>query len=199
MLGFAIVDRQPTANATAVWLTTRIEGSQVNHTNAVVIPHDDERHDAKVRNLTADRAVVLTNGSTAPLPFVHALSVDAFDGLVDETSGHQQLIADAVAGYAARTKNRNLTMPEFSAPPQLKIDSRDEPAYRTLSVANYVAAVWSAWLVTDEQRVRRTINPRTGTRPWIMPEALGSPALAEFPPKFGQLVKPEPVSKCSTT
>jgi hypothetical protein len=59
--------------------------------------------------------------------------------------------------------------------------------------------VWSAWLATEEQRVRRTINPRTGTPPWIMPEALGSPALAEFPPKFGQLVKPEPVSKCSTT
>jgi hypothetical protein len=152
-----------------------------------------------VRNLTADRAVVLTNGSTPPLPFAHALSVDAFDGLLDETSGHQQLIADAVAGYAARTKNRNLTTPEFSAAPQLKIDSRDEPAYRTLSVANYVAAVWSAWLATDEQRVRRTINPRTGTPPWIIPEALGSPALAEFPPKFGQLVKPEPVSKCSTT
>ena len=79
MLGFAIVDRKPTANATAVWLTCRIQGCQVNHTNAVVIPHDDERHDAKVRNLTADRAVVLTNGSTPPLPFADALSVDAFD------------------------------------------------------------------------------------------------------------------------
>jgi hypothetical protein len=127
MLGFAIVDRQPTANVTAVWLTTRIEGSQVNHTNAVVIQHDDERHDAKVR------AVVLTYGTTPPLPFEYALSVDAFNGLLDETSGHQQLIADAVAGYAARTKNRNLTLPEFSAAPQLKMDSRDEPAYRTLS------------------------------------------------------------------
>jgi hypothetical protein len=199
MLGFAIVDRQPTANATAVWLTCRIEGSQVNHTNAVVIPRGDERHDAKVWNLTADRAVVLTNGSTPPLPFVYALRVDAFDGLLDETSRHQQIIADAIAGYAARTKNRNLTMPEFSAAPQLKIDSRDEPAYRALSVANYVAAVWSAWLATDEQRVRRTINPRTGTPPWIMPESLGNPTLMEFPPKFGQLVKPEPVSQCSTT
>ena len=83
--------------------------------------------------------------------------------------------------------------------PTLKIDARDQPEYRALSVANYVAAVWSAWLATDEQRVRRAINPRTGTTPWIMPEALGSPELAEFPPEFGQLVQPEPVTRCSTT
>jgi hypothetical protein len=57
-----------------VWLTCRIEGCQVNHTNAVVIPHDDERHDAKVRALTIDLAVVLTHGTTPPLPFMHALS-----------------------------------------------------------------------------------------------------------------------------
>jgi hypothetical protein len=62
-LGSRSVDRQPIANATAVWLTSHIEGSRVNHTNAVVIRHDDERHDAKVWALTAERAVVLTNGT----------------------------------------------------------------------------------------------------------------------------------------
>jgi hypothetical protein len=66
MLGFAIVDRQPAASSTAVWLTCHIEGSRVNHTNAVVISHDDERHDAKVRALTIDRAVVLTHGTIPP-------------------------------------------------------------------------------------------------------------------------------------
>lgn len=53
MLGFAIVDRQPTADATAVWLTSRIEesrdrrkdndelkGVRVNHTNAVTPPSE---------------------------------------------------------------------------------------------------------------------------------------------------------------
>lgn len=199
MLGFAIVDRQPTANATAVWLTCHLEGSRVNHTNAVVIPHDDERHDARVWNLTADRAVVLTNGTTPPLAFEHALSVEAFDGFIDETSAHQRLIADAVADYAARTKNRNLVTPEFPRSPKLSIDERDEPEFRALSVANYVAKVWSQWLATDEQRVRRAINPRTGTTPWIMPDELGNPLLAEFPPKFDELVQPEPVFKCSTT
>jgi hypothetical protein len=198
MLGFAIVDRQPAANATAVWLTCR-EGSRAIHTNAVLIQHEDERHDAKVWNLTADRAVVLTDGTTPPLPFENALRVDAFDGVIDETSVLQQTIADAVAEYAARTKNRNLVVPVFSRAPDLKIDSRDEPAYRALSVANYVAGVWSAWLGADEQRVRRSVDPRTGKPPWIMPEALGSPVLAEFPPQFAKIVQPQPVFKCSTS
>jgi hypothetical protein len=201
MLGFAIVDRQPNANATAVWLTSRVEGSLlVNHTNAVVILHDDERHDAKVWALTADRAVVLTQGTTPPIPFMHAHGIDALAGLIDETLAYQRQIADAVTAYAERTRNRTLAVPDFSQErPELTIDARDEPQFRALSVANYAAKVWRAWLTTDEQRVRRTINPRTKKPPWIMPEELGDPVLAEFPPEFAELAKPEPMTRCSTT
>jgi hypothetical protein len=196
MLGFAIVDRQPAAKATAVWLTCHLDGSRVNHTNAVVISHDDDRHDVKVWNLTADRAVVLTDGTTPPIMFKHTLAVDAFADLLDETSAYQQRIIEAVADYAKRTKNKNLITPAFARKQaELKPDGRDEPAYRALSGANYVRDAWAAWLATDEQRVRRTINPRTGNPPWIMPEQLGSTALADFPPEFGQLVLPEPLLK----
>lgn len=195
MLGFAIVDRQPTTNATAVWLTCHIEGSRVNHTNAVVVGHDDQRHDAKVRALTTDRAVILTDGTTPPLPFLHPLGVEAFDTLIKETCVHQRLIADAVADYAKRTHNRNLVTPDFSTiVPTLTVDDRDKPAYRALSVANYVARIWEAWLSTDEQRVRRTINPRTKNPPWIMPKELGDPVLVVFPPNFAELARPEPMS-----
>lgn len=198
MLGFAIVDRQSTADATAVWLTCR-EGALVRHTNAVVIPNDDERYDVTIWNLTADRAVVLTNGTTPLRAFEHALGMDAFDGFIDETAAHRQLIGEAVADYAARTKNKNLVTPEFPMTrPRFEIDPRDQPEFRALSVANYIAALWSAWLATDEQRVRRAINPRTGTTPWIMPEALGNPELAEFPPEFADLVRPEPLTRPST-
>jgi hypothetical protein len=200
MLGFAIVDRLPKANATAVWLTTHIEGSLVNHTNAVEILHDDERHDYKVWALTADRVVVLTQGTTPPIPFMHAHGIDVFDGIIDETFAHQRLIGAAVTAYAERTRNRNLVTPDFSKErPKLTMDERDGPAYRAFSVANYVAKVWGLWLTTDEQRVRRTINPRTKKSPWIMPKELSDPVLAEFPPEFAQLAKPEPLSRCSTT
>lgn len=198
MLGFAIVDRQPSADATAVWLTCR-EGSRVSHTNAVVLPNDDERYDVTVRNLTADRAVVLTIGTTPARAFDHAMGIEVFDGFIDETAAHQQLIEEAVADYAARTKNKNLVTPDFpSTRPALVVDPRDQPEFRALAVANYIAAVWSAWLATDEQRARRAVNPRTGTTPWIMPDALGSPELAEFPPEFAKVVQPEPLRRPST-
>lgn len=196
MLGFAIVDRQPKAKATAVWLTCHLDGSRVNHTNAVVIAHDDDRHDIKVWNLVADRAVVLTIGSTPPIMFQHTLSVEAFANLVEETSTFQRRIIEAVADFAKRTKNKTLVAPAFLGNRiELKPDDRDEPAYRALSGANYVRDAWSAWLATEEQRVRRSVNPRTGEPPWIMPEEIGGTALAEFPPAFGQLVQPEPVAK----
>ncbi len=196
MLGFAIVDNQPAATATAIWLTSRLEGSQVGHTNAVVIRHDDERHDTKVWNVTADRAVVLTTGTAAPIAFKHTIELKAFDSLLAETSGFQKRIIDAVAEYAGRTKSKNLVGPAFTAHwIELKPADHDEPAYRALSAANYVRDVWAAWLATDEQRLRRTINPRSGRAPWIMPDDLGATTLAEFPPEFGQRVKPEPLVK----
>lgn len=198
LLGFAILDSQPSSDETAVWLTCR-EGSRVGHTNAVVIRRDDEHHDYKVWSLTAGRAVVLTAGTTPPLAFQHTLSLDAFDGLVRETSDHQKSIAAAVADYARRGKNPNLVIPTFAKAPRLAMDSRDQPAYRALSVANYVASVWAAWLGADEQRLRRSVDPRTGETPWIMPEELGSTVLAEFPQGFAQLVHAEPVTKCLIT
>ena len=193
MLGFAIVDRQPNAGTTAVWLTSR-EGARVSHTNAVLIAHDDDRHDAKVRALTADRVVVLTDGTTPPLDFVQALNVREFDELIDETVAHQQRISQAIADYKTRTRNKNLVTPNFPAEPKLSAPKHDEPASRALSVADYVAGVWMAWLVSDEQRLRRTTDPRTGTTPWIMPEELGDPGLAAFPPEFAGRVKPEPLA-----
>jgi hypothetical protein len=141
MLGFAIVDTKPTAKATAVWLTCHLDGCRVNHTNAVVIAHDDDRHEIKVWNLTADRTVVLTDGTTPPITFEHTLAVAAFAGLLDETFVYQQRIIDAVADYSKRTKNKNLVTPAFASNrAELKSDGRDEPAYRALSAANGSAA-----------------------------------------------------------
>lgn len=196
MLGFAIVDRQPKAESTAVWLTCRLEGSRVNHTNAVVIAHDDDKHDEKVWNLTADRAVVLTDGTKPPIEFEHAITIDVLDGLLDETFELQQRIIEAIADYARRTKNKNLVAPVFArARVELQPGGRDEAAYRALSAANYVRDAWAEWLGTEEQRVRRTINPRTGKPPGVMPDELGSTELADFPAVFGKLVLPEPLVK----
>jgi hypothetical protein len=158
----------------------------------VVIAHDDERHDAKVRALTVDRVVVLTDGTTPPVEFVQALDVRELGCLIDETAAHQQRISQAIADYKARTRNKNLITPNFPAEPKLGAPKHDEPASRALAVADYVASAWMAWLVSDEQRVRRTTDPRTGATPWIMPEELGDPDLSAFPPEFAGRAKPEP-------
>ncbi|MCV7315908.1 hypothetical protein H7J77_10185 [Mycolicibacillus parakoreensis] len=192
MLGFAIVDRQPGANATAVWLTTRVDDTRVNHTNAVLIDHHDEDYGYKVWALTADRAVVLTDGTTPATPFTGTLTVASFNELIDEAFENQQRISDAVA--AARTSKRKLMDPDFPCSgPVFVADERDEPQYRALAVANYIAKVWRFWLLTDEQRVRRTVDTRTGEPPGIMPHGLDQPALAAFPPTFAAKVTPEPV------
>ncbi len=193
MLGFAIVDSQPDESATAVWLTSHVEGSRVGNTNAVVIAHDDPQYDEKLYALTADRIVVLTDGTAKPMSFKSSIDVAAFGRFADEVSAHQRDIANAIAEYSARTKNRALVTPKFPKIPSLTMDDRDEPAYRALSVANFICGLWSAWIATEAERLRRTVNPRTDTTPWIMPEELGSQTLADLPPEFAALVESEPL------
>ncbi|WP_067799158.1 hypothetical protein [Nocardia beijingensis] len=190
MLGFATVDRQPTADSTAVWLTSRIDTIVVRNTNAVVVCHDDPDHDTKVRSLTADHAIVLTDGTEPPLPFVYANRVGVFDEMIKLTAAHQERICQAIRDYSRRNR-ANLVLPGFLPTPVLTAAEQDAPQFRALTVANYVGAVWEAWLYTDEQRYRRTVTPRFGKTPWIMPLELNSPTIAAFPPEFAERVRPE--------
>ncbi|MFB8004780.1 hypothetical protein [Nocardia sp. NPDC056000] len=164
MLGFAIVDRQPAADATAVWVTSRTGSTRVNNTNAVVISHDDPAYDTKVYALTAGRSVVLTAGTEPPRTFAHAVHLDVFDELIKRTAIHQDQIAQAISDYNSRTR-KDLVIPGFPQAPVLAQPKEDEPQYRALAVADYVAEAWVAWLYTDEQRHRRTVAPKTGETP----------------------------------
>ena len=60
----------------------------------------------------------------------------------------------------------------------------DTPSARALATANFLSRAWTRWLQTDEERRRRTAHPRTGETPWIMPEAMNTPALEPFPAEF---------------
>lgn len=198
MLGFAVIDRQPGASVTAVWLTSRVAPDRVGHTNAVCIHEDDTNGRAKVRALIADRIVILTTGSEPPVPLASPMTVESVESLVAETVEQQKRIVEAVDAYRARSRGRNLVRPEFPAapePPNLDIAGEDT-AHRALATANYVARAWTAWLTTDEQRRRRTVDPRKGTSPWIMPEHMGSPTVAEFPAAFAEQVQLEPLRQC---
>ncbi|MEV0031069.1 hypothetical protein [Nocardia sp. NPDC050793] len=193
MLGFATVDRQPLAESTAVWLTSRTGNNFVRNTNAVVIRHDDPDYIKKVRSLTAERSVVLTDGTEPPVTFAHAVRIGAFDALIEQTSQYQERICTAISDYASR-KRTELVVPRFLPVPSLTTPEQDEPQFRALSVANYIGSVWAAWLFTEEQRLRRTVSPRTQETPWIMPADLNSPTIAVLPAEFADRVKPEPLS-----
>ncbi|MGW5454756.1 hypothetical protein [Nocardia sp. NPDC003979] len=192
VLGFAVVDRHPPYEFTAIWLTDRTTDDFVRNTNAVVIPHDDPDHDKKVRSLTWGRAVVLTEGTDPPLVFSHALRIEAFDDLIRQTADQQERICAAITDYSRR-KRTKLVVPSFLPVPEIGTPERDEPQCRALWVADYIGAVWSAWLFTEEQRVRRTTSPKSRETPWIMPADLNSPTIADFPVDFAERVKPETV------
>lgn len=190
MLGFAVIDRRPSAMETAIWLTSRVAEARVNHTNAVIIDHGDEDYAKKVRSLVADRVIVLTADSVVPMEFAHPVSLSVFADLIAETIAYQQRIGEAIA--AARNSKRKFTDPDFPRQvPSLEAAEPDDPAHRALATANYIADCWEFWLRTDQQRVRRTVNAKTGEPPGIMPPGLDDLELTELPPRFGVVAQPE--------
>ncbi|MEV0342213.1 hypothetical protein AB0H49_24620 [Nocardia sp. NPDC050713] len=174
-------------------MTSRTDNNFVRNTNAVVIRHDDPDYLDKVRSLTRERSVVLTDGTEPPVTFAHAVRIDAFDDLIEQTTRRQESICAAISDYARR-KRTELVVPRFLPVPALTTLERNEPQLRALSVANYIGAVWTAWLFTEDQRLRRTVSPRTQETPWIMPAELNSPTIAVLPADFADRVKPEPLS-----
>ncbi len=197
MQGFAVLDRQADTATAAVWLTSRT-ASGVDHTNAVVIDLESDP-DAlrKVHALTRDRVLLLTDGSsTDGLPVsTEPLSLTTLQELADAaTALHEQIVA-AIREYGRTTGNKNLVTPQLDPTPTAAdfAPTEDTPAHRALATANYVARLWRYWLSVDEQRRRRTVRPQSGESPWIMPEELGSPTLADFPADFRACLHPEPL------
>lgn len=197
MLGFAVIDNQPGGDTVAVWLTSRVGLDRAEHTNAVVI--DLKKADArkKIHALIADRSVVMTDGSIEKGTPIKGslLGIQAVDEMVRETLAQQKRIENAVDDYARWAKNKGLVQPEFPPAPrredfQPEVDTSSQRAFQA---ANYLARAWTFWLSTDEQRRRRSIQPRTNKTPWIMPEDMSSPDVATFPPDFARLVRAQPL------
>lgn len=190
------IDQQPGTNIVAVWLTNR-DGLEAQHTNAVVLDLDsDSAAQEKIRCLTRHGVILLTDGSTLDgLPVAGpALTLADVDQLIDETRAHHLRIADAVTDYARRTKT-NLVAPSAHSVPMLGAVTPEKTApLRALFTANRMLKAWSAWLRTDDERRRRTVQPKTGHTPWIMPTELNSPTVADFPPAFEARLHRQPAT-----
>lgn len=186
MYTIVTIDRQPGSNIVAVWLTNR-DGLEAQHTNAVVLDMDTEpTAQEKLHWLTRGAVILITEGSALDdLPVTEpTLTLPDIAHLITETQSLHTRITKAVTAYAERTKS-NLVMPNTHQVPEPEVTSPSQPApLRTLFTANRMLHAWSAWLRMDDERRRRTVQPKTGITPWIMPAELNSPTVADFPPEF---------------
>lgn len=188
MLGIATIDRQAGSDTIAVWITGR-EGLTAHHHNAVVIEAaSDPDAMRKVRSLTRRHVVLVTDGTVLDgLPLEgKPLTVPDVGDLAAVSEKMRARILDAFADYVARNRSSSPVGPSFPQVPSLGRfqPERDDAAARAFAVANFLKAVWTAWLGTDEERRRRTVQPRTGQTPWIMPDSMNQPTVPDFPAEY---------------
>lgn len=194
----ATIDHQPGENTIAVWVTGRTK-LQAGHTNAVIIDQAaDPRAMEKVRSLTRCSAVLLTQGSTAdglPIDGELLTSTDV-EELITQIEARRVAITEAVQHYKRTSRSRTLSEPEFqSLPLPDSFHPQDDTAKsRAFALANLLQKLWTEWLRTDEERRRRTVQPRTGTTPWVMPEHLNAPTVPDFPAKFAERIHEQPLA-----
>lgn len=197
MRGIAVIDRQSGAAQIAVWITSR-DGTHAKNVNAVVLDAGADPNAAhKFRSLTRGYAVLATEGTTVDgLPIDgEPLSVADVDELLDEVEVQQARILDAITDYKRRTHSEALVEPTFPPRPAYgSFTPRDDTAsQRALATANYVGRAWATWLKTDEERRRRTEQPKTGKTPWIMPEDMNSATVPDFPEQFAARLHKQPL------
>jgi hypothetical protein len=195
--GIAIIDWQPGAQTAAVWVTRR-RGLEVGHVNAVDVDFTTETDaEETIHTLTRCSGVLLTQGSTLPSNFIDGapLSVDDLSDLVVETEALQTAVLEAIAQYKRRTRTTAMTDPIFEAAPEANafLGDDSDAAARAFGTANYLQRLWAQWLRTDEERRKRTVQPRTGVTPWVMPAELNADTVADFPSRFADRVVIQPV------
>lgn len=197
MRGVATIDRQPNGDTIVVWVTSR-EGLNATHTNAVevAVADADDALDAVI-SLTRCCAVLVTDGSTLdglPIEGTPLRRAD-LDGLLEEVAEEQGAIVAAVRDHQRRTRSKSLVVPQFPRAPSAEdfAPEEDTPSARAFALANFAQRAWTSWLRTDEERRRRTVQPKTGLTPWVMPEAMNAPNVPDFPSKFAESVHEQPL------
>ena len=192
MLGFAALDRRsPTV---ALWLVSHVETSEADSTNSVVLDLSQPEAARKAHALTRDRVVVLTPGSDASgLCLSTPQPVTLVDDLIAATRDHQRAIVAAVRSYAAGRRGQKLVEPTFPTDAAAPENWPEAPELRALELARWLSRAWTNWLVSDGERLRRTIQPRTGRTPWVMPEELNQAGLLPLPPALTDSLRPEPL------
>lgn len=159
MLGFATVDLLTREDTLTVWLTS-VEGAHADHTNAVVFNLSDDTAPCRALGMVSDRYMVLTDRT----PRGHRLLIGRGAGPCDlamlaaQTTLAQDAVMAAFEEYRRTPGKADLVEPVLPPVPQPLNQTALEaetPQQLTLAVANQVRRIWTAWLTTERERVKR--------------------------------------------
>jgi hypothetical protein len=189
MQGFAVIDSRFGEENVAVWIVSKVPPAGAGNTNAVVVARTDPRAQEALRSLTRSRAVLVTDGSSlAGLPVDScALTITDVHDLIEETSKVREQILDMVR-YLRRKPPRFVPIPS----PDRFQPAEETPTQRALQTANLLGRAWTAWLDTDQQRRKYTVDPKAMDA-GLLPDDLSGTDSLEFPPGFADRVVAEPL------
>lgn len=199
MRGLAIIDRLPGSYELSIWLTSRSPRAQTEVVNVNATTIDLKRDpDAKeiVRSMTRCRAVLVTDATELkglPIEGDPVRVSDLVDLLAEVVAWQVQIVA-AVRDYSDRVST-TLVEPVFSPPPLFAnfVPDEDTSTRRAFVLAECLRTIWKSWLRTEAERIKRTIQPRTGRTPWIMPADMNGQEMPDFPPGFAARLNEQPL------
>ncbi len=160
MLGFATVDLSIQDNTLTVWLTSGQGAADAGHTNAVTFSLGDDTTPRRALGMICDRYVVLTDRTPREHPLLAGWSVEPCDlaMLAEQTVAAQAAIMAAFGEYRTKPGKTGLIepiLPPVPAPFDQAALETGTTQQLTLAVANRVMRIWTAWLVTEGERVKR--------------------------------------------
>jgi hypothetical protein len=160
LLGFATVDLSIQDNTLTVWLTSMQSATGVAHTNAVVFDLDNHTTPHRALAMICDRYVVLTDRTPHEHPILISWGVEPSNlaMLAKQTIALQTTVLTAFSEYRARPGKSELIEPNLLPVPapldQVALEGAP-PQQLTLALANQVMQTWTAWLITENERVKR--------------------------------------------
>jgi hypothetical protein len=177
MLGFATVDLAIRDHRLTVWLTSLGMATGVAHSNAVSFDLGEEAASRRAWGMTCDRYVILTDRTPPDHEVLAQWGVKPCDlaALAKQTIAAQEAVMAAFTEHAAKPGKADLmepTMPTVPAPLDQAAWQTCTPEQLTLAVANQVMRIWTAWLGSERERVKRwTYMPggRKGEAPAVLP------------------------------
>jgi hypothetical protein len=160
MLGFATVDLFAQENILTVWLTSAQGAAHAGQTNAVTFGLGDDATPRLALGMICDRYIVLTDRTPRRHPLLVGWGIEPCDlvMLADQTTAEQAVIMTAFEEHRTKPGKADLIQPALPPVPvpvdQAALEA-DMAQPLTLAVANQVMRTWTAWLITEGERVKR--------------------------------------------